>query len=67
MNITPKEKSVLWTRKHTATVLGVCTHSVMNLEKRGLLCAVRFGRRFVRYRPEDVSRLLDEMSTGGAK
>ena len=65
MNNTPTQKQVLWTRKQTAAVLGMCTHSVMNLEKRGLLPAVRFGKRFVRYRPQDVNRLIDEMSTGG--
>jgi predicted site-specific integrase-resolvase len=58
---------VLWTRQETAKRLGVCPHSVMNLEKRGLLSAVRFGRRFVRYRPEEVERLLQEMSTGGKR
>ncbi len=62
--MTDPATNVLWTRKETAKRLGVCPHSVMNLEKRGLLSAVRFGRRFVRYRPEEVERLIQEMSTG---
>jgi hypothetical protein len=57
----------LLTRKQTAQWLTVCPHTVMNLEKRGLLSAVRFGRRFIRSRPEDVNRLLEEMSTGGVR
>lgn len=55
----------LLTRKQTAKRLGVCPHTVINLEKRSLLSAIRFGRRFIRYRPEDVNQLIEDMSIEG--
>lgn len=44
-------------QKHPVTVLGMA--------RRGVLPTVRLGTRSVRFRPEDITRYIDEHRIGG--
>jgi DNA-binding transcriptional MerR regulator len=46
------------TRKEVASHLHVCGHTIRLWERRGMLTPVRINRRVLRYRPEDVQKLL---------
>jgi predicted site-specific integrase-resolvase len=50
----------LLTRKRAALRLAVCTETIKRLEKRGRLPAVRINSRTVRYRTEDIEKLIRE-------
>ncbi len=61
MNKATDKNEVLLTRKQVADELGYRTgHSVRNLEKRGLLTALRINSRVLRYRKSDLVKLLKE-------
>lgn len=51
---------VLLTRRQVAKRLGLCTHSVRALERRGLLPRVQLTRRTIRYKQTDVEKLINE-------
>ena len=53
---TPKLPS----RQQVADDFGVCVHTIARWEKQGLLKAVRINARVIRYRREDVLRLLND-------
>lgn len=48
----------LLTRKQVAAELQTCVHTVARYTKRGLLPAVRIGRRVIRYKTEDLQKFI---------
>ena len=48
----------LLTRKQVADALGLCVHTVARYTRRGLLPAVTLGPRVIRYRKQDVEKLI---------
>jgi len=72
-SISPQTKLVLTgyllTRAEVARRLGTCTHTVQRLTRRGLLPAIVFNRRLIRYQPEAVEAFIQSALTGngGAK
>jgi predicted site-specific integrase-resolvase len=57
---TSNPNEVLFSRAQTANRFGVCIETIKRMEKRGLLQAVRFNRRNIRYRLSDIERLEGE-------
>jgi hypothetical protein len=53
-----EETPALLTRRDVAVALRVCGKTIERLTKEGLLPAVYFSRRCVRYRPRDVRQLV---------
>ena len=54
----------LLTREDVAKRLKTCTHTVARYTKRGLLPAVLINSRVVRYKPEDVEKLIQSSTIG---
>lgn len=54
----------LLSRAQVANSLGTCVHTVQRLTKRGVLPCLKFNRRLIRYRPEDVERFIREATEG---
>ncbi|MSU62655.1 MAG: DNA-binding protein [Pedosphaera sp.] len=54
----------LLSRGQVAQQLGMCAHTVQRLTKRGLLPALVFNRRLIRYRAEDVDRFIQGATAG---
>lgn len=50
---------ILIGRKKAAELLGVCTRSLDNMVKNGLISPRRLGRR-VLFRPEELKRFVDQ-------
>lgn len=60
MNKSIKEQGkILLRRRDVADKLGVCSHTVMRLTKDGILPAMKFNRRLIRYDPEVVQKFID--------
>jgi predicted site-specific integrase-resolvase len=57
-----KPSSVLLTRRQVAQLLAVSTESIKRYERRGALRSIRLNSRVIRYRPEDVQRMIEEGS-----
>lgn len=59
----------LLSRAEVADQLGVCQHTIQRLTRRGLLPAIVFNRRLIRYQPEAVEAFIQSAVTGngGAK
>lgn len=59
----------LLTRGDVARMLNVCPHSIQRYERRGLLRSIRINRRVIRYRQEDVEKLIQSgmVGNGGAQ
>ena len=53
-----KPSSVLLTRKQVAELLAVSTESIKRYERRGVLRSIKLNSRLIRYRPEDVQRMI---------
>ena len=51
-------KNPLLSRAEVAGYFGVCPHTIQRWERAGLLKSVRLNRRVLRYRDEDVQRLV---------
>ena len=49
----------LLTRRQVAALLAVSTESVKRYERRGVLASIRLNCRVIRYRPEDVQRMIE--------
>jgi hypothetical protein len=69
--LSPQTKQVLiglLSRAQVAARLGLCTHSVQRLTRRGLLPALVFNKRLIRYAPEAVEMFIQSAvtSNGGA-
>ncbi|MDX1963511.1 MAG: helix-turn-helix domain-containing protein [Pirellulales bacterium] len=62
------EFRTLFTRRTAATRLGLCTKSVDNLVRDGLLKVVRIGKA-VRFDPADIDAFIEsrKCGTGGAR
>ena len=59
----PADKAfTLLSRRELAQRLHVCTHTIQRWERRGLIKSIRFNARVVRYRVEDVEKLIREAS-----
>ena len=56
---TPATKTLL-TSIQVAEQLNTCRHTIMRLKQKGLLQAVKIGPRLIRYRQEDVDRLIEQ-------
>jgi len=50
---------ILWTRRQVANALQVCPHSIARYTRRGELPCVKINPRVVRYKPQDVQRLIE--------
>lgn len=48
----------LLSRAQVAQILGVCPHSIQRLTRRGLLPAIFFNSRTIRYEPEVVETFI---------
>jgi hypothetical protein len=57
----------LLSRAQVAHRLGVCPHTVQRLTRRGLLPAIVFNRRLIRYAPAVVEQFINSAVTGGAE
>lgn len=53
---------LLITRREAAAMLRVCEATLRNLERRGVLVAVRIGNK-VRYRPSDLDAAIQRMAS----
>ncbi len=53
-----QSSGTLLSRQQLAKRLQVCKHTVQRWEKRSFLKAIHFNSRVVRYRLEDVERLI---------
>ena len=58
--LNPTATPELLSRQQVAEKFGVVPHSIARWEKRGLFRAVRINARVVRYRSEDVLRLVHD-------
>ena len=58
--VSAQSSGILLSRQQLAKRFQVCKHTVQWWEKRGLLKAIHFNSRVVRYRLEDVERLIRE-------
>ena len=55
----------LLSRAQVATKLGVCPHTIQRLTRKGLLPALVFNKRLIRYAPEVVERYIRSAMVGG--
>lgn len=55
------ERIKLLNRKEVANILGVCTRTIRNWEQVGRLACVKVSPRCIRYRSQDVEKLVNEM------
>lgn len=55
----------LLSRAQVAARLGVCPHTIQRLTRRGLLPALVFNRRFIRYTPQVVDAYIRSAMVGG--
>lgn len=55
----------LLSRGQVAERLGTCSHTIQRLTRRGLLPAIVFNRRLIRYAPETVEAYIRAAMTGG--
>ncbi len=51
----------LLTRVQVADLLGVCTRTIRRWEQVGRLACVRVSPKCIRYRSQDVEKLINEM------
>lgn len=54
----PADPTPWMSRKEVAELLGVCTHTVARMGRNGELKFIKLNSRFVRYRSEDVQKLI---------
>jgi predicted site-specific integrase-resolvase len=54
-----KPSYVLLTRRQVAAMLGLSTESVKRYERKGAIRSIKLNSRVIRYRPEDVRRLIE--------
>lgn len=54
----------LLSRADVGRRLGVCTHTVQRLTRRGMLPALVFNKRLIRYRPEVVEAFINSAAVG---
>lgn len=54
----------LLTRKQVSQRLGVCCHTCQRLTRRGLLPAIVFNSRLIRYAPEVIEAYIKSAVTG---
>jgi predicted site-specific integrase-resolvase len=52
----------LLSRRQAAAIVAVSTETIKRRERDGLLKAIRFNSRLVRYRRADVERMINEAS-----
>ncbi len=57
----------LMTRSEVADYLGVSAKTIRRYEEQGLLERIDLSRTWIRYRPEAVERLLDNLTRKQAK
>jgi excisionase family DNA binding protein len=55
--------SKLLTRQEVATALRVHTRTLARWEEKGLIKPLKFSARSIRYRQEDVDRLIEELAS----
>lgn len=60
-----KTREKLMSRKEVADFLQRCPHWVRLQERKGLLPRIELSARTIRYRPEDVQRLVENHLAGG--
>lgn len=64
---TPRDRIArLLSRAQVARILSVCPHSVQRMTRKGLLPALVFNRRLIRYAPEAVEAFI-RSAQGGAQ
>ena len=55
----------LLSRAEVAQRLGVCPHTIQRLTRKGILGAIVFNRRLIRYAPETVDAYIRAAMTAG--
>jgi hypothetical protein len=55
-------KRLLVSRREAADMLGINPRTVREYERRGLLSPIRLNCRVIRYRREELERLIDDCS-----
>ena len=60
------ETSNLLTRREVSDKFKVCAHTIRVWEKRGKLLAVRINKRVLRYKQEDVEKLINPICVTSA-
>ena len=55
----------LLSRAEVAQRLGVCPHTIQRLTRRGILPAIVFNRRLIRYSPDAVEAYIKAAAVGG--
>ena len=63
-DITPRGAFALLSRAQVAQRLGVCRHTVQRLTRRGILPAIIFNRRLIRYAPAAVEAYIQSAVVG---
>lgn len=53
----------LLSRAQVATIIGTCPHTVQRLTRRGVLPAIVFNSRLIRYHPDDVQAYIRSAMT----
>ena len=62
-----KQAPNLLSRAEVAQRLGTCTHTVQRLTRRGLLPAIRFNARLIRYAPETLEAFINSAVAEGGE
>ena len=52
----------LLSRAEFAKALGVCSHTIQRMERRGVIRGLRFNSRLIRYPVSELARLIAEAS-----
>ena len=55
----------LLSRAEVALRIGVCPHTIQRLTRRGILPAIVFNRRLIRYSPDAVEAYIKAAAVGG--
>lgn len=55
--------TLLWTGRDVAKRLAMSPRKVWELTKRGILPAVRLGKRMIRYRPAEIASWVDSLGS----
>lgn len=56
------QDSTFLSRLQVATLFGVTTRTIARWEDRDLLVPIRLSSRLLRYRKEDVEKLIEELA-----
>lgn len=61
------DKTTLLSSKQTAQALQVCPTTVRRMEKRGMLHGVRFSARTIRFRADEIEKIIETQTNKDLK